>query len=381
MSPECNDYTWAYWNSFISEQPLLDVALRTQLNDMTTQVNAVIKAAAVELERMGVIFVDGLQDMYNGHRYCEAGANKEQTEYSRPTSSTPPNSCWTLSSLARAWWCRRRPTAPPRGTPLDTGTSPYNELEPPLPIPGPLVWLGSDYTSLKVIWNPNEVNAVGYRLYLNGAIAYSITAAIAINVMTTVTLGGLSPDTTYDIALTALSGDGTESGTGNIVSAATLSLPHAGQTVSSTSVSASNTSTTYEAVILVPYSYTRIFIWNSDQGCDWGTDPGWPINYNKWCNVCNHYMVEGETLFRYTGNITDPTMDAPWSWSPIGDVVVTQDGYNYTWIVPIGMSTTDTSQYVVQVQGYGPFGSVFQPCPACDSLGGPDGVSSGRYCI
>ncbi|RAH67389.1 uncharacterized protein BO66DRAFT_441108 [Aspergillus aculeatinus CBS 121060] len=48
---------------------------------MTRKVNAVIKAAAQDLQRMGVIYVDGLQDAYNGHRFCEPGATKEQTEY------------------------------------------------------------------------------------------------------------------------------------------------------------------------------------------------------------------------------------------------------------------------------------------------------------
>lgn len=80
MSPECNDYSWAYWPWF-TDQPLLTQTLRQQLNDKTRQVNALIKAAAKDLERMGVIYVEDLQDAYNGHRYCETGATKEQTEY------------------------------------------------------------------------------------------------------------------------------------------------------------------------------------------------------------------------------------------------------------------------------------------------------------
>ena len=53
MSPECNDYSWAYWSS----TPKLDQRLRQKLNDMTRSVNKVIKAAATELEKMGVIYV------------------------------------------------------------------------------------------------------------------------------------------------------------------------------------------------------------------------------------------------------------------------------------------------------------------------------------
>ena len=50
MSPECNDYTWAVWADWWSDQPLLTVALRQKLNDMTRKVNAVIKAAVTELQ-------------------------------------------------------------------------------------------------------------------------------------------------------------------------------------------------------------------------------------------------------------------------------------------------------------------------------------------
>lgn len=78
MSPECNEYTWTYWGWYST--PKLDKPLRERLNDLTLKVNKVIKDAAKDLERMGVIFIEGLQDTYKGHRYCEPGANKEQTE-------------------------------------------------------------------------------------------------------------------------------------------------------------------------------------------------------------------------------------------------------------------------------------------------------------
>jgi hypothetical protein len=67
---ECNDYSWSYfgWST-----PKLSLALRQQLNDMVLKVNAAIKAAAEDLRRMGVIYVEGIQDAYNGHRYCEPG--------------------------------------------------------------------------------------------------------------------------------------------------------------------------------------------------------------------------------------------------------------------------------------------------------------------
>ncbi|GFF45912.1 zinc-regulated transporter 1 [Aspergillus udagawae] len=89
MSPECNDYSWVYWSW--TEQPRLTQALRKEQNDKSRKVNEVIKAAARDLETMGVMHVEGLQDAYKGHRYCEAGATKEQTEYKAP--ATPDG--WT----------------------------------------------------------------------------------------------------------------------------------------------------------------------------------------------------------------------------------------------------------------------------------------------
>ena len=80
LDPVCNDYTWAYFPPWMTDQPPLTQELRQQLNDMTHKVNAVIKAAAQDLQRMGVVYVEGLQDAYNGHRFCEPGATKEQTE-------------------------------------------------------------------------------------------------------------------------------------------------------------------------------------------------------------------------------------------------------------------------------------------------------------
>lgn len=45
--------------------------LRKRLNDLVLKVNQVIKTAAKDLEAAGVIYVEGLQDRYKGHRFCE----------------------------------------------------------------------------------------------------------------------------------------------------------------------------------------------------------------------------------------------------------------------------------------------------------------------
>jgi hypothetical protein len=65
----CDQFSWSYWGW---STPKLTTDLRKQLNDKTRQVNDQIKSAVKDLESMGVIFVDGLDDAYNNHRYCES---------------------------------------------------------------------------------------------------------------------------------------------------------------------------------------------------------------------------------------------------------------------------------------------------------------------
>lgn len=76
-----------------------------------------------------------------------------------------------------------------------------------------------------------------------------------------------------------------------------------------------------------------------------------------------NYMVEGSTLYKYNGKLPAGSTAPPWSWETVGSVDVKVDGYTYTWTVPLGMLTTDTSKFVVQDQGYGPFINAFSPKP------------------
>ncbi|RMZ84469.1 hypothetical protein DV738_g785, partial [Chaetothyriales sp. CBS 135597] len=80
MSPECDSYTWTVWSYLFSGRLRLTTSLRTTLNDLIRKLNGVIKDAAQYLEPMGVIYVEGINDVYEGHRYCEPGANSNQTE-------------------------------------------------------------------------------------------------------------------------------------------------------------------------------------------------------------------------------------------------------------------------------------------------------------
>ncbi|OCK98794.1 uncharacterized protein K441DRAFT_654161 [Cenococcum geophilum 1.58] len=69
VTTACNEFSWNYWGW---NTPKLTTDLRKQLNGLTRSVNAELKAAAQDLERMGVILIEGLDDLYNNHRYCES---------------------------------------------------------------------------------------------------------------------------------------------------------------------------------------------------------------------------------------------------------------------------------------------------------------------
>lgn len=68
VTKPCNDFSWNFWGW---STPKLTTDLRKQLNDLTRSVNAELKAAAEDLKRMGVILIEGLEDLYKDHRYCE----------------------------------------------------------------------------------------------------------------------------------------------------------------------------------------------------------------------------------------------------------------------------------------------------------------------
>lgn len=65
----CNDFTWNFYP--FTSQPKMTQDLRIKLNKLTSDVNGEIKKAADQLKSVGVIYVDGIDDLYEGHRYCE----------------------------------------------------------------------------------------------------------------------------------------------------------------------------------------------------------------------------------------------------------------------------------------------------------------------
>ncbi|KAH6710590.1 Spherulation-specific family 4-domain-containing protein [Leptodontidium sp. MPI-SDFR-AT-0119] len=224
----------------------------------------------------------------------------------------------------------------------------------------------AEYSSVSLSWSA-AANAIGYKIYLNGAAILCLTKDL-----TRVTVGNIDPGTSgLSFEVTAVGGDGTESAKSNTVTSSTTSPPTPGRYVFDVTVSATETTTTYSTSIVVPYAFIRIFIWDVEDSCP----VGWPINSNTQHFVCNHYMVENKVLYIYAGR-TLPDGNATFEWKKLGEAVVTNTGYTQKWVLPIGTSTTDTTKFVLQTAGYGPSANVFHPCPVQGV--GPDG--NGRYC-
>ncbi|KAL5045824.1 SGNH hydrolase-type esterase domain-containing protein [Aspergillus fruticulosus] len=300
---ECNDYSWSYfgWST-----PKLSLALRQQLNDMVLKVNAAIKAAAEDLRRMGVIYVEGIQDAYNGHRYCEPGASHDMTEYNVWF--------WTVSVTVAA----------------------------------------SDYSSVTLNWS-SVANALGYAVYMNGNQVLELPPSL-----TRATIGMLDPGTsgiTFEVSTVLSSGSG---GTSRTISTSTKSLPEDG-TIANVGFTESGDTVTYTADVLVPYAFVRLFV-GKDQP-DPGIGSGWPIQSPELTDqgvaeyqIVN-YMVEGNDfysgLYEYTGAWYETTTaNADWTWATIAEAKQTQDGYTYTWSVPLGSTEAVAKEYVIQGQGY-----------------------------
>ncbi|EPS26948.1 hypothetical protein PDE_01888 [Penicillium oxalicum 114-2] len=213
----------------------------------------------------------------------------------------------------------------------------------------------SDYSSAKLSWNAAS-NALGYHVYAGDSLVASVPGS-----MTSVTIGGLQPGSSTEFHIRAVGGNGDMGFSTSRVTARTSSLPD-GKTVANYHSVPKMGSTKIQADILVPFAFIRLYIWDS-VGCDFDTDPGWSVNFKVDEYVCTKYMVEGTTLYKYSGVLPKGSTAPPWSWSVVGDVSLDISGYTYTWNLPIGTQTIDTSKFVVQAQGYNPLINAYQPSP------------------
>lgn len=240
------------------------------------------------------------------------------------------------------------------GSPLNAKASSWESGSNAETVSG-LSVLKSDYSSAKLSWNPASSTS-GYYVYSGDIVIASVPSS-----MTAITIGGLQPGTSYIFKVSAVGGGGNVGSSSNTVTVDTESLP-GGQTVANYQSSPGEGSTTIQADILVPYAFIRLYIWDS-VGCEFDTDPGWSVNFEIDEYVCTKYMVEGTTLYKYSGTLPEGSTAPPWSWSVVGSISLDITDYTYKWILPLGTATIDTSKFVVQAQGYNPLTNIFDPLP------------------
>lgn len=73
-NPQCNDISWA---PFYKTAAPLTTTLRKDMNDLVDKLNNLLKEVSDALSRSvgGIYYVDGFQDKFNGHRFCEQEAD------------------------------------------------------------------------------------------------------------------------------------------------------------------------------------------------------------------------------------------------------------------------------------------------------------------
>jgi hypothetical protein len=229
-------------------------------------------------------------------------------------------------------------------------------------LPGDVAVASSDYSSVTLTWS-SVANALGYAVYMNGEQVLELPASL-----TRATIGMIDPGTsgiTFEVRTVVSSGGG--GGSPRTISASTKSLPEDGS-IASVGFNLNGDTVTYTADVLVPYAFVRLFIGKEQP--DPGIGRGWPIqappDVTGWAqHQIVNYLVEGNDfysgLYKYAGAWYETTSaNADWTWSSIGEAKQTQNGYTYTWVVPLGGTDAVAKEYVVQGQGYAPINNVFK---------------------
>lgn len=283
------------------------------------------------------------------------------------TDDTPDNPYDTLPNNG---YMQTLMTSVQGGSPLVTNALTAAD-GPAAKAPGSLAVNSYGYSSVSLSWD-SSANAVGYNVYLNGWQVASLPSY-----MIRVTIGDIPPGMSdLSFSVKAIGGGNVESGSSKSVNATTLSLPQ-GQPIINVRAEPQDGFTTYTADVLVGYSSVRVYIayWDWSGTCDFKYAPAWPIYHNTSSCYCAVAMVQNGGLYRYNGTITNPKDKVPWRWALVDIVPVTQIGYTHSWVAPIGLSTRDTTIFVVSAQGHGPGASIFSPCPEAGERPG-----SGVFC-
>lgn len=267
------------------------------------------------------------------------------------------------------------------------------EVGGPLIVPAtPLVGEGerpSPPTGLKAI--DVAYKSVGLEWLISGeadtAVVYLSNKEVARlpGYLNQVTIGNLAIGSRkLEFKVRAVGKDGTESAFSNTVVVDTKPLP-GGRSIVNVTIIASANQTKYEADILVPFTFTRVFVTGPDSDC---TYPAYAITTDRGF-VCAKWMVENEVFYKYSGTERDPkTKLWPFKWTPSGQLnnegkntKIDRKGFHYTWFLPIGTSTIDTNNLVIEGEGDSPKTDSFLACPC--HWKAPDAVKkdgSTKYC-
>jgi hypothetical protein len=256
-------------------------------------------------------------------------------------------------------------TDPPRPPPSGGSSAPTPDYL--RSVPGT-----SDYSSVTLDFPYSD--AYGYKVEVDGKQdAYYIPGSMR----STVQIGGLDTGSLHRFRVRAVGKDGQLSLPSPELAVSTLPLPD-GLPIGDIKYQTGEDYTLYEAEIWVPYGFIRLFIWNEVGTCTPGVNPAWPMNFNDIHWVCTKYMVENSALFRFTGQYTADDKFIPWKWTkePIEEMdpkkklhvqvgrglIDGPDRYKWSWQMPMGLKTIDTTKFVLFVEGYGPTAYMFTPC-------------------
>ncbi len=206
-----------------------------------------------------------------------------------------------------------------------------------------LTAVNTTFTSVSLTWQPAPQHSfwgrpgiASYVVEQNGREILRLPGWV-----TSVTVGGLAPGSTYSMSVHSIDESGDRTGDSDVLAVTTPSLPN-GETIGQTSVTATPDQYTFTGDFLVPFAFRRVFMatGNTANSC-WatGSDP----------QICADYLVENARLLRYTGS------GQSWDWQVVSDLVPSVNGNTYSWVVPAADIGSPASLVAVfNANGYAP---------------------------
>src|SRR4051794_2382337 len=228
------------------------------------------------------------------------------------------------------------------------------DSDPPT-APGGFAVSGVEYTSAHVSWSPptgSPSPIAAYEVLQNGKVVAWLPAS-----MTAVTIGGLAPGQTYQLAVQAIDSSGARSAATVALPVTTAVLPD-GQLITEPAAASSPGGVTYGANFLVPFAFRRVFIATGN-----AANPCWATGSTP--QMCADYVLENGRLLKYSGAGGD------WKWDYVKDATTAVTGYTYQWtIAPEDIGNPTAPAFVVNANGYAP-NTYCGAGVACTSTGPP----------